>query len=186
MSARKDPAVFCTPRSKCFTSCPVLLLPLTVPSPLLLRIFLFRFPVHLFVPLFLITCFCFLSCLLLRGCEMGGTEFELQYGRGIFPFYKSPDRFWGQPSLSLLVSGVLDILFRGVNRLGREGNNSSSFSAAEVKNNWSCNSAPPVCLHVFRPLLFYLLRSFLSWFSSLSSSTSFFPFRPFSFQRRSK
>lgn len=53
--------------------------------------------------------------------------------------------------------------YSGMNRLGREANSSSSFSA-EVKNNWSCNSAPSIRLHVFRPLLLYLLRSFCTDF----------------------
>jgi len=115
MSARKDPAVFCTPRSKCFTSCPVLLLPSSHRSfSIASAYFPFSFSrpsLRSFIPF--IPCCCFLSSLLRRGCEMGGTEFELQYGQGIFLFYKSPDRFWGQPSLSLLFSGYLDILTRG-------------------------------------------------------------------------
>ena len=43
--------------------------------------------------------------------------------------------------------------FVGVNRPGREANNSLSFSA-EVKYKWSHSSTPSICLHVFRLLLF--------------------------------
>jgi hypothetical protein len=162
MSARKDPAVFCTPRSKCSTSYPVLLLPsthLSLSIPSAYFSFSFSCPsLRSFIRF--IPCLCFLSCLLRQGCEMGGTGFESQYGQGIFLFYKNAYRFWGPPSLSPLFSGYLDS-FSGMNRLGREANNSPSFSA-EVKFNWSRNSTPPIRLHVFRRLLFYLLRSFIA------------------------
>jgi hypothetical protein len=36
--------------------------------------------------------------------------------------------------------------FPGAKQLGHEGDNTLS-SSAEVKNDWSCTPAPPVCLH---------------------------------------
>ena len=64
--------------------------------------------------------------------------------------------------------------------MGREANNSPSFSA-EVKNNWSCNSTPPIRLHVFRPFflpssfLFILIFQLVIYYVILSFQTIFVP-----------
>lgn len=141
-------------------------LPPTIPSPFLLRIFLFRFPVlHLVILLFLASVFFPVCCDEAARWEVRGSNRSM--GKGFSPFYESPDRFWCPPNPSLLFIGYLDSFSGvvvgggGVNRLGREAKNSASFNM-EVKFNWSCNSTPPIRLLVFRPLLFYLLRSFLS------------------------
>jgi len=56
---------------------------------------------------------------------------------------KCPDWFWNQPSL--LFSGYLGS-FPGVKRSRHEVHQSPPLSA-EVKNEWSCTSAPPIYLH---------------------------------------
>jgi hypothetical protein len=66
-------------------------------------------------------------------------------GRGKRFFFspKRPDRLWGPPSP--LFNGYRGS-FPGLQRPGREVNHSPP-SSAEVKNEWSHTSDPPICLH---------------------------------------
>jgi hypothetical protein len=64
-------------------------------------------------------------------------------GNRFFFSPKCSDWVWGQPSL--LFSGYQGSV-SGIKLPGHEIDN-SSLSIAEVKNEWSCISTPPVCLH---------------------------------------
>ena len=57
--------------------------------------------------------------------------------------WNRPDRLWSPHTLQL--NGYRCYL-QGVRRPGREANR-SPLPSAEVKNEWSCTSAPPICLH---------------------------------------
>jgi hypothetical protein len=73
----------------------------------------------------------------------GDTGFELR-GRQIFSLLQNfPERFWDPPGLSFNMYCGFFLL---VKRLGCEVNQSPT-SSAEVKNEWSYTSTPPICLH---------------------------------------
>ena len=57
--------------------------------------------------------------------------------------YCGADWLWGQCHL---LFGGYRVLFRGVKQSGCEFDRSPAYSA-EVKNTWSCTSAPPLLLH---------------------------------------
>ena len=64
--------------------------------------------------------------------------------------YCGADWLWGQCHL---LFGGYRVLSRGIKGSGREVDRSPAYSAevkntsAEVKNTWSCTSAPPLFLH---------------------------------------
>ena len=63
--------------------------------------------------------------------------------KGFFLNPERPDRLWGTPTF--LLNGSRGS-FPGLKRTGRDVDNSSP-SSAEVKNEWSYTSTPPLYLH---------------------------------------
>jgi hypothetical protein len=85
--------------------------------------------------------------------------FESRQGQDILLFCRSVDRLWAPPSR---LFNAYRFFFLRVKRPGRDANQSSP-SSAVVKNEWSCTSVPPVCLHGVDKFLFYR-----SWFIAVN------------------
>jgi hypothetical protein len=84
----------------------------------------------------------------------------IPWGKSFFSSPKCLVWLWGPPNL--LVNGY-QVSPLAVRWPGHEFNLSPP-SAVEVKNEWSCTSAPPICLHSVNGKFYLLSRPLFFWY----------------------